>query len=624
MADRCLYGVDINPMAVEMAKLSLWLITLQRDRPFTFLDHALKCGDSLLGVSSVKQIENFSLRPGERQVTFATANLFRYVEEASAKRRALEDLPSNDHTQIETKNRLHAEAEAATAKVKALADCLIAFELRGLDGDAYEEQRAVPLTTPNWRCENRCRTFQAYAREQLRGRRPFHWAVEFPEVLHAAVSMLCGNPPFLWGNRISTRLGDEYRDWLLNLHKGAVGNADLCVHFFRRAKALTSGGVVGLLATNSIGETDNRTSGLVRLLEEGCVIFFAISDMPWPGVAGLHVSLICLHTRTFAGDKILDGRPVTNISSFLDEGLSGYDAEALSSNAEIAFKGVDTGGMGFVLSDAEASEVLKNFPQSQAIVWPLLNGDDFLGQPDQSASRRLINFTGMSEQEAARHVYLYKLAYQRVKPYRQSVKSKSERLKWWLYNRPRPEMYAAIAGLQQVLANCVVSKYICFDFVAARTVFTNALNIWATDRFEWFAVLQSTIHDIWARQYGSTLETRNRYNVTDCFETFPLPEKIEPLSRIGQDYYRNRKALMRVRNEGLTDTYNRFHDWEKKSEDIVRLRALHVAMDQAVVAAYGWCESNWAYGFYETKQGKRSAISAKPLATHDPRPNSWL
>src|SRR5262249_27449472 len=78
VADRCLYGVDINPMAVEMAKLSLWLITLQRDRPFTFLDHALKCGDSLLGVSSVEQIENFSLRPGERQGTFATVNPFSF------------------------------------------------------------------------------------------------------------------------------------------------------------------------------------------------------------------------------------------------------------------------------------------------------------------------------------------------------------------------------------------------------------------------------------------------------------------------------------------------------------------------------------------------------------------
>jgi hypothetical protein len=58
--------VDINPMAVEMAKLSLWLVTLQRDRPFTFLDHALKCGDSLVGVSSVREIEIFSLRPGDR------------------------------------------------------------------------------------------------------------------------------------------------------------------------------------------------------------------------------------------------------------------------------------------------------------------------------------------------------------------------------------------------------------------------------------------------------------------------------------------------------------------------------------------------------------------------------
>jgi hypothetical protein len=132
VADRCLYGVDINPMAVEMAKLSLWLITMDANRPFTFLDHALKCGDSLLGVTSVKQIEYFSLRPGERQITFATANLNRSVEEASAKRRALEDLPSNDHIQIAAKNRLYAEAEAATAKIKSLADALIALELQGL------------------------------------------------------------------------------------------------------------------------------------------------------------------------------------------------------------------------------------------------------------------------------------------------------------------------------------------------------------------------------------------------------------------------------------------------------------------------------------------------------------
>jgi Eco57I restriction-modification methylase len=194
VADRCLYGVDINPMAVEMAKLSLWLITLQKDRPFTFLDHAFKCGDSLLGVSTLKQVENFSLRPGERQITFATANLFRYVDEASAKRCALEDLPSNDHTQIEIKNRLHTEAEAATAKVKALADTLIAFELRGLDGDAYETARDTEAENIQRLMKEDSDTslkllatsskhLTQHGREQLPARRPFHWPVEFPEVI---------------------------------------------------------------------------------------------------------------------------------------------------------------------------------------------------------------------------------------------------------------------------------------------------------------------------------------------------------------------------------------------------------------------------------------------------------
>jgi hypothetical protein len=60
IADRCLYGVDKNPLAVEMAKLSLWLITLQKNRPFTFVDHALKCGDSLVGVS-LEQLKYWNL-----------------------------------------------------------------------------------------------------------------------------------------------------------------------------------------------------------------------------------------------------------------------------------------------------------------------------------------------------------------------------------------------------------------------------------------------------------------------------------------------------------------------------------------------------------------------------------
>src|SRR5208283_3488366 len=61
IAERCVYGVDKNPLAVEMAKLSLWLLTLAKDKPFTFLDHAIRCGDSLVGLSSIDQLLRFSM-----------------------------------------------------------------------------------------------------------------------------------------------------------------------------------------------------------------------------------------------------------------------------------------------------------------------------------------------------------------------------------------------------------------------------------------------------------------------------------------------------------------------------------------------------------------------------------
>ncbi len=51
VAQRCLYGVDRNPVAVDLAKMSLWLVTLAREHPFTFLDHALRHGDSLVGLT---------------------------------------------------------------------------------------------------------------------------------------------------------------------------------------------------------------------------------------------------------------------------------------------------------------------------------------------------------------------------------------------------------------------------------------------------------------------------------------------------------------------------------------------------------------------------------------------
>ncbi|MBD2429401.1 hypothetical protein H6G62_26135 [Phormidium sp. FACHB-1136] len=100
--------------------------------------------------------------------------------------------------------------------------------------------------------------------------------------------------------------------------------------------------------------------------------------------------------------------------------------------------------------------------------------------------------------------------------------------------------------------------------------------------------MSSSIHESWVRAYSSTLETRLKYNPSDCFETFPFPENTDTLEQIGETYYTHRQTIMQTRQEGLTKTYNRFHDPTCTDPDIQTLRHLHIQMDNAVAAAYGW------------------------------------
>jgi hypothetical protein len=633
VADRCLYGVDINPMAVEMAKLSLWLITLQRDRPFTFLDHALKCGDSLLGVSSVQQIENFSLRPGERQVTFATANLFRYVDEASAKRRALEDLPSNDHIQIKTKNRLHAEAEAATAKVKALADCLIAFELRSLDGDVYEEQRTeeaekVQLLmkrdgddslksqtlAPPKRSEGGPTTNQlsAHAAEQLQGRRPFHWPVEFPEVFaRGGFDSFVGNPPFLWGMRISTTLGDEYFRFLQFFAGGRLGAVDLCAHFLRRSASLVGQrSLVGLILVDTIAQGDTREIGLAVIEKQGFQIIRAVASQEWPGTAGVKIALVNLFNGEWNGVRVLDGGDVQSISTRLLPESEERPPCGLMANHGRALTGQYLLGQGFVLSPSEAEELISSEPAAKEIIFDYVRGEDINQNPTQSTEEKVINFGTRSLTDCGA---CFPVALERirrlVKPERDDQKDKVLREKWWLYARIRPELIGRIANRKRVLVQPFTTKFLTFSFVSAKLVFAHPLVVIDADTSDVFACLQSSLHDAWVRKYGSKMGDRIRYTTSDCFDNFPFPQNTTTLSEVGEAYIAHKAILLASLGVGLTTIYNRFHDRGEQSVDIARLRALHVEMDQAVAAAYGWSDLDLGHGFHATKQGERYTLS---------------
>jgi hypothetical protein len=141
---------------------------------------------------------------------------------------------------------------------------------------------------------------------------------------------------------------------------------------------------------------------------------------------------------------------------------------------------------------------------------------------------------------------------------------------------------------------------------------SDATVVFTSESFAMFAVLQSSVHEIWVRMMTSSMKDDLRYAPSDCFETFPFPPNYEAndaLERVGREYYEYRAELMKKTGKGLTKTYNRFHDKYDTAPDIERLRALHDAMDRAVLESYGWRHLN-PQAIYEKEFGDAPAADA--------------
>ena len=674
VADRCLYGVDINPMAVEMAKLSLWLITMDAKRPFTFLDHAFKCGDSLLGVTSLEQLENFSLRPGGgKQLAFATLNLWRHIEEAKKKREALEALPSDTPAQIAAKTALYKEAEEAVAKLNAAADVLVAVELQGLKGRAYEQEREKSADHMMVYWKEGLPELQAYAQQRLGTRRCLHWALAFPEITEAGgFHAFVGNPPFVGGKKFSALLGEDYKNYLVRHLAGEKkGSADLCAYFFLRVGyILRQEGIAGLIATNTLAQGDTREVGLDQLTDSGITILRAIASTPWPGEAALEVSHVWFVKGAWQGDIVLNNILVSGITSLLAlSGKMSGNPYRLIANAGKSFVGTYVLGLGFIIDKEEAEALISLNPINKNCLIPYLNGEDVNSRPDQSPSRWVINFRdwplnrlgegswGGSDEEqkkewlrngimpedypkpvAADYPDLLQIIIERVKSVREDIVARGKQIHeycyWKLWDR-RDNLYTAISGMTQVLVIPETSKYCTFSWCEINIVFSHMTKVISLNKNSDYCLLCSGIHESWAREYSSTLETRLKYAPSDAFETFPFPKNMLALDSYGKSYQQHRQTIMQTRQEGLTKTYNRFHNPADTGPDIAELRRLHVGMDEAVAAAYGWQDMIWGagceewgaeeqafpapraphpaprlqHGFHETKQGIRYTIS---------------
>lgn len=634
VAQRCLYGVDVNPLAVEMAKLSLWLLTLAKDKPFEFLDHAIRCGDSLVGIHDIKQLKHFSLKPENIDQPLFSGPWLDGVEEAISLRLKLEDMSANTVEDVAAQEQLLAQAEDKIARLRCAADLLVAAEFWGENNaDKQERTRHFANVSGHYITRGPTEEFQEKATKECKGQRTFHWPLEYPEVIvkRSGFDAFIGNPPFVGGRRIRSSLGIQYLGWLTDSVFGnSSGNADICAFFFLRASSLLNDlGGFGLLATNTIAEGDTRQVGLDRIAASGRVIARAKQSEKWPGIATVEVAHVWIHSGDWKAPRVLDGNVVANITTMLTLGATCEELppKRLASNQNISFQGCVLVGKGFMLNDDEAQRLLSIDKSYHEVVKPYLNGMALNSHPKQAPDRYAITFfdmpltkkNGDNSKVAADFPAALKIVQERVKPERQRTKldkagkevyvlRKPLPQKWWIYGDKRPAMYDAIKDLQRVLVRSRVSNINSMAFVPIDMIFSDAVVVFATECHGFFATVQSTLHTVWLEKYASSLRTDIRYTPTDCFETFPLPADIGQISDVGARYDQRRQAVLKGKQIGLTQMYNQFHDLENNTKEISDLRHRHVEMDRSVAIAYGWGDLDLGHGFHETKQVVRFTI----------------
>ncbi len=647
---RCLYGVDINEMAVEMCKLSLWLVSLDRDKPFSFVDNKVFVGNSLLGITDLDQLKAQHIDPAAAtNRPFELDHAGRYtrdldagaiLEEVSRRREELASVvdAKDPARSTKTKLRLQHENEASLTTLNRIADAVVAvgldpaigaepgkrlnqgygdliaalgraFPEHGVGDDTLLEAVLERGLTPTvctdyerWRC--------------------LHWPLAVPEVMErGGFDAIIGNPPFLGGQKLTGAMGANIRDWFVEvLARGQRGSADLIAYFFLRAHSLLNDyGTLGLVATNTIAQGDTCEVGLDQMVDSGFTITRAIQSRSWPSQSANLEFAAVWGTHGTLSPRVMvvcDDAPVPRISTLLEPaGSVEGKPERLNENQGIAFIGCYVLGKGFILDPEEAAEWIAADSRNAEVLFPYLNGEDINSRPDCSPSRWVIDFNSRREEEASTYSLPYRRVVERVHTERQSKNIKAYRDYWWQFGAIRTGMRRAIADLDEVLVIALVSKTVMPVRVPTEQVFSHMLGVFATDSYAQQAVLSSSIHRYWAISYGSGMRNDPRYTPSDVFETFPRPEPTAELEVIGRTLDTERREIMLRRELGLTKLYNLVNDPGLETgadPDVDRMRAVHVELDETVAAAYGWDDLDLTHGFHSYRKVTRWTV---PSAT---------
>jgi hypothetical protein len=552
VAQRCLYGVDRNPVAVDLAKVSLWLVTLAKDHPFTYLDHALRHGDSLVGLAR-PQIEAFHWE-GEAprfQAGFEAMRVREHVAKVAALRRKIRE--AGEGVSDWELRDLWDEALFELSQVRLFGDLVVSAFFEGEKPREREAKRSAYASAVVSGEAERYRGWLEERRHADPPLVPFHWEIEFPEVFereNPGFDAIVGNPPFAGKNTVAAGNAGGYLDWLQHVHAESHGNADLVAHFYRRAfDLIRKGGAFGLIATNTIAQGDTRASGLRWICRHGGEIYSVRKRVKWPGQAAVVVSVLHVAKGAVPGPKRLDERDVERITAFLFHRGGHDDPARLAANAGRSFQGSIVLGMGFTFDETDAKGVatplaemrrlIEKDPRNREVIFPYIGGEEVNTSPTHAHHRYVINFGERSEEECRRRwPDLMAIVEAKVRPERMKLANNPDGRRrkehWWQFGRITPALQAAIAGLERVLVISQTSRTVAFAFVPTGMVYSHKLVVFPFRTHAVFCALQFRPHDLWARFFGSTMKDDAVYTPSDCFETFPFPEHWETHSARGR------------------------------------------------------------------------------------------
>lgn len=449
-----------------------------------------------------------------------------------------------------------------------------------------------------------------------------------------AAECIVGNPPFLGDKAMIRSLGEDYTKKIREVYAGRVpGGADLVCYWFEKARAMIEVGHTqraGLVSTNSIRSGANRK--VLDRIVASQIIYDAWSDEPWEqDGAAVRVSLVCY---TGGGQMVtapqprLDGREVIKIYSNLSSGITDItNAFTLFDNSSVCFIGDQkTGAFDIDGTLARQWILLSGNPNGRPnsnVIKPWANGNDVVDRPSDTW---IIDFgVKCSESEASQYERPFEYVVKNIREARIGKRENTTSARWWLHQRPRPEMRKALLGLSRFIVSPRVSKHRIFKWLDPAILPDSRLVAIAKDDDAFFGILHSRIHELWTLKLGGWHGVGNdpQYTPSQGFDTFPFPEGLTP-NISARDYEddprsqriaaaakalneqrenwlnppdlvrrepevvqgypdrllpRGDKAAAELKKRTLTNLYNQRPHW---------LDLAHKALDAAVAAAYGW------------------------------------